>query len=98
MALVHESFTLAANTATLIASIPAGNHPTRVVITNANAASVFIGDSTVATGGNADRGVKVAPSTNQEIWLHAGDQLYAISLAGTSGSYDVAVLYSKVLA
>lgn len=97
MAIVHDSFALAANTATLIATIPAGNPLTHVVVTNTNAASIFLGDATVATGGTVDRGIRVATNTNQEIWLNAGDKLYAISLSGTSASFDVAVLYSKVV-
>jgi hypothetical protein len=98
MALVHDSFALGANTAVLIATIPAGNPTTVVTVTNANANSVFLGDYSVSTSGTVDRGIKLAPSTNQNVWLNAGDQLYAISLAGTSASYDVSVLYSKVVA
>ena len=97
MALVHDSFALGANTATLIATIPVGNPTTVVTVTNANAASVFLGDSSVSTSGNVDRGIRVATNTNQHISLNSGDQLYAISLAGTSASYDVSVLYSKVI-
>ena len=98
MALSHESFTLAAATPKLIASIPAGNHPVHVSITNVNAVAIFLGDSTVSASGNADRGIKVASEATREIWLNAGDDLYAISAAGTGSSFDVAVLYSKVLA
>lgn len=96
MALNHASFTLAANTATLIAEIPAGNPLTSVTITNVDSASVYIGDATVATGASADRGIRVATNTNQQVYLNAGDKLYAISLAGTA-AYAVAVLYSNVL-
>ena len=98
MAIVHDSFALGANTATLIATIPAGNPTTVVTVTNANAASIFLGDSSVSTSGNIDRGIRVATNTNQNISLNSGDQLYAISLAGTSSSFDVSVLYSKVVA
>lgn len=97
MAIVHDSFALAANTATLIATIPAGNPTTVVTVTNANAASIFLGDSSVSTSGNIDRGIRVATNTNQSLWLNSGDQLYAISLAGTSASFDVSVMYSKVI-
>jgi hypothetical protein len=96
MALVHNSYTLAANTATVIATIPLYNPRTSVVVTNVDSASVYLGDSTVSTGANVDRGIKVATNTNQEIWLNGGDTLYAISLAGTS-AYGVAVLYSLPL-
>jgi pectate lyase len=97
MALVHNSFVLAAATPTVIATIPAGNPATNVIITNVNASSVYIGDSSVATGDNIDRGIKIAANSTERIWLHAGDVLYAISLAGTGTSHDVAVLYSKVI-
>jgi hypothetical protein len=97
MAIVHDSFALAANTATLIATIPVGNPTTVVTVTNANAASIFLGDASVSTSGNIDRGIRVATNTNQSLWLNSGDQLYAISLAGTSASFDVSVLYSKVI-
>jgi len=96
MALVHNSFILAANTPLLIATIPAGNPLTHVVVTNANAASVFIGDASVAAAGTVDRGVRIAATTNQEVWLNAGDQLYAVSAAGTGSGYDVSVLFSTV--
>jgi hypothetical protein len=96
MALVHNSFILAAATPTVIATIPAGNPLTSVLITNVNAGSVYIGDSSVATGNTADRGIKIATDSTKEIWLNSGDTLYAISSAGTGSSYDVAVLYSTV--
>jgi hypothetical protein len=98
MALVHNSFILAAATPALIATIPAGNPLTAILVTNANASSVWIGDASVASGNTADRGVKVATGTTQQMWLNAGDELYAISQAGTGSSYDVSVLYSKVVA
>jgi hypothetical protein len=96
MTLVHDSFALAAATPTLIATIPAGNPLTSVLITNVNASSVYIGDASVATGNTADRGIKLATDSTKEIWLNSGDKLYAISAAGTASAYDVAVLYSKV--
>lgn len=96
MALVHEAFTLAANTATVIATIPEGNPLTSVIVTNADSASLWIGDSTVASGASADRGIKIATGTNQQVWLNAGDVLYGISLGGTA-SYAVSVLYSNVV-
>ena len=96
MALVHASYTLAANTATVIATIPLNNPTTVVTVPNVDSASVSLGDATVSTGANADRGIRVATNTNQQIWLNGGETLYAISLAGTS-AYAVAVLYSPVL-
>jgi hypothetical protein len=98
MTLVHNSFVLAAATPALIATIPAGNPLTPILITNANASSVWIGDASVASGNTADRGVKVVTGTTQQMWLNAGDKLYAVSAAGTGASYDVSVLYSNVVA
>lgn len=94
--LKHESFTLAATTPTAIATIPLNNPRTSIVVTNVDTASVYLGDSTVSTGANADRGIRVATNTNQEIWLNGGETLYAVSLAGTA-AYAVAVLYSTVI-
>jgi hypothetical protein len=97
MALVHESFILPAVTPTLIATIPPGNQMISVLITNVNAASVYIGDASVTTTGGVDRGIKIPTDSTKEIWLHAEDKLYAASAAGTGSSYDVAVLYSKII-
>jgi len=97
MALVHNSFVLAANTPVLIATIPEGNPLTHVVVSNSNGSSVFIGDSSVAAAGTADRGLRIATLTNQDVWLNAGDTLYAVSAAGTGSGYDVSVLYSNVI-
>jgi hypothetical protein len=97
MALVHDSFILAAATPTLIATIPEGNPLTSVQVTNVNGVAIFIGDVTVSAANNVNRGIKIASESTREVWLNAGDTLYAISTAGTGSSYDVAVLYSKVI-
>jgi hypothetical protein len=65
MTLVHDSFILAAATPLLIATIPAGNPLTSVLITNVNASSVYIGDSSVATGNTVDRGIKIATDSTK---------------------------------
>lgn len=96
MAIVHNSFVLAANTPVLIATVPMGNPLTHVVVSNGNGAAVFIGDSTVSTAGSVDRGLRIATLTNQGVWLNGGDSLYAVSAAGTGSAYDVSVLFSLV--
>ena len=96
MALVHNSYTLAAATVTAIATVPLNNPRTSVIVTNRDTAAVYLGDSTISASANADRGIRVATNTNQEIWLNGGDTLYAVSLAGTS-AYGVTVLYSLVV-
>jgi hypothetical protein len=96
MALVHASYTLAADTPTIIATVPLNNPTTVVTVTNTDSAAIYLGDSTVSSGADADRGIRVATNTNQQVWLNGGETLYAISVAGTS-AYAVAVLYSPVL-
>ena len=93
MALVHDTFTVG-TTATLLATIPEGNPTTTVAVVNDDNSSIFIGDATIAVSG-ANKGLTVVKSTNYRIDLNAGDQLYAISSAGTA-NHAVTVLYSKV--
>lgn len=94
MALVHDTFTVA-TTPTLLATIPAGNPTTAVVIVNDDNSSIFIGDVSVSVSG-ADKGLTISKSTNYVLNLNAGDKLYGISALGTS-AHSVTVLYSKVI-
>jgi len=95
MALVHNSVTLAAATATIIATIPAGNPLTAVHVSNLDSAAIFVGDSSLSNSG-ADKGVRIAASASHDFWLNAGDSLYAYSVAGTAAN-TVTVLFSKVV-
>jgi hypothetical protein len=94
MALVHDTFTVGTS-ATLLATIPAGNPTTTVSVVNDDNSSIFIGDATIAVSG-ANKGLQVVKNTNYSINLNAGDSLYGISAAGTSAN-AVTVLYSKVI-
>jgi hypothetical protein len=94
MALVHNSVTVG-TTATLIAEIPAGNPNTAVQISNTDSASIFLGDASLSNTG-VNKGIRLASNANLQVWLNAGDKLYAVSAAGTS-AYAVAVLFSKVI-
>lgn len=94
MSVYHNTYTVG-TTPTLIATIPDKNPHTALLIFNDDNQPIFIGDATVATSG-ADRGIKVSKSTtSSQIWLNAGDKLYAISEAGTAAN-TVSVLYSGV--
>jgi hypothetical protein len=96
MAVIHDVFTVG-TTATLICQIPSKCPTTAVLIFNDDNNPIFIGDATVAVSG-ADTGLKISKSTtSSQIWLNAGDKLYAISAAGTAAN-TVAVLWSKVIA
>lgn len=94
MALVHDAFTVGTS-ATLIATIPAGNPTTTVAVVNEDNSSIFIGDSSVTASG-VDKGLPVVKSTVYNIQLNANDKLYAVSAAGTLAN-AVVVLYSKVI-
>ena len=95
MAVIHDVFTVGA-TATLICEIPRKCPPTAVLIFNDDNNPIFIGDPTITVSG-ANIGLKVPKSTsNTQVWLNAGDKLYAISSAGTS-AHAVSVLWSRVI-
>lgn len=93
MALVHASATVG-TTATLICSVQVGLGSVPVQINNQNAQPIFIGDSTITSSG-AGRGTRIASNANFQVWAHGGDNIYAISAAGTSAG-DVSVLYSGI--
>jgi hypothetical protein len=94
MALNHSTYTVG-TTPTLIAEIPAKNPYTAVLIFNDDNNPIFVGDSSVAASG-ADRGLIINKSTvSSQIWLNAGDKLYAVSIAGTAPD-KVTVLYSGI--
>ena len=94
MALVHNSVTVPATTATLLATIPAGNPLTCVHVSNSDTAIIFVGDSSLSNSG-ADKGARVPISGSIDVWLNARDSLYGYSVAGTSAN-AVAVLFSTV--
>jgi hypothetical protein len=96
MAVIHDVFTVGTS-ATLIAEIPTKCPPTAVLIFNDDNNPIYIGDSSITTSGS-NLGLKVPKSTaTTQVWLNAGDKLYAISSAGTSAN-AVAVLWSRVIA
>ena len=93
MALVHNSVTVG-TTATIIATIPEGNPLTSVQVSNTDAQTIWVGDETLSSTG-ATKGVRMASAATLEVWLNAGDVLYAVSAAGTSAN-AVTVIFSTV--
>ena len=91
MSLVHISTTVG-TTATLLCTIQTGLGSVPIQINNQNAQPIFIGDASITATG-AGRGTRIAANANFQLWAHGGDQVYAISAAGTSAG-DVSVLYS----
>lgn len=82
MALTQTNNTVG-TTATLIFTIPSGNRQNvPVYIDNLDSAPIWVGDSNITSSG-ATQGVKIAASGNRQLWCNAGDQIYAVSAAGT---------------
>jgi hypothetical protein len=92
MAFIHKNNTVR-TTATMIAEIPSGNRQNiTVYIQNNDAATIYVGDSLVTTSG-ANAGWKVAAGANIQFWCNSGDEIFAISAAGTTAN-SVIVTYS----
>jgi len=92
MAFVHKNNTVG-TAATKIAQVPTGQRQNiTVYIQNNDTVAIFVGDSAVTTSG-ANQGWKVAAAGNIQFWCNSGDQIYAISAAGTAAN-SVIVTYS----
>ena len=93
MALVHSNSTVG-TTPVRILKVPAGMKTVAVQIQNLDTAAVFIGDSTITTSGST-RGHSIAANSAFQFWLNSGDEIYAISAAGTTAG-AVVVTYSGI--
>jgi len=93
MAIVHVNITVGTS-ATVLTTLSPITEYTAISIQNNDAASIYIGDNTIATSG-ANRGHTVAAGSTYQLWLRANDTVYAISAAGTSAN-AVSILYSHV--
>jgi hypothetical protein len=93
MAIVHLNKTVATTT-TLLTTVESLTDYIAISIQNNDSASIYIGDSSIATSG-ANKGHVLAAGATFQVWLHASDAIYAISAAGTSAN-AVSVLYSQV--
>lgn len=91
MALKHFNNTVL-TTATLIADIPPNKQNVEVTIYNGHSASLFLGDSTIATSG-ATIGSTLATVSRLQLTLNGGDKLYGIVASATAAG-AVVVTYS----
>ena len=91
MALVHTN-TQVFTTPTVLIQMPSNTQYTAVSIQNNHSASIFVGDKTITTSG-ATQGHTIAAGTTYQLWLTAGDIVYAISAANTAAG-AISVLYS----
>jgi hypothetical protein len=91
MALIHTNSQVQ-TTATLICTVLPTARYTAISIQNGHSAAIFVGDASIATSG-ATVGHSVAAGATFQLWLNAGDKVYAISAAATAAG-AVSVLYS----
>jgi hypothetical protein len=92
MALVHLNATVG-TTATRIVKVQSGlTRNVAVQVQNLDAASIFVGDATITTAG-ASRGHAIVANATFQFWLNPGDEVYAISAAGTTAG-AVVITYS----
>lgn len=79
-------------TPTLIAKVSQTSRYTAISIQNNHVAPIYVGDTSITTSG-ATQGHIVAINATYQIWLNAGDMVYAISAVATAAG-AISVLYS----
>jgi hypothetical protein len=75
----------------VIVQIPIGVEAVATQIYNNTGAAIYLGDATIATSG-ANVGNALANGASVQVWLKAGDALYAVCASSPSGY--VSVIYS----
>lgn len=93
MALEHDNVTVN-TTPTLLVKLPTGAPSTAVQVCNNHTAVLYLGNDSVATSG-ATRGNQLATNASVQIWLKAGDELWAVAAAQTAAG-AISVIYSGV--
>lgn len=90
MSLKHST-SLVTTTPGLLVKLPTGVPLTAVQVFNGTGATIYLGDSTIASTG-VNQGNTLATGTSVQIWMRSGDELYAI--CATSPAGYVSMLYS----
>jgi hypothetical protein len=90
MALKHTT-ALVTTSVGLLVKVPTGVPSTAVQVFNGTGATIYLGDSTIASSG-ANQGNTLTNGSSVQIWLKANDELYAI--CGSSPAGYVSILYS----
>jgi hypothetical protein len=92
MPLIHVNASV--NTiATKICQLPTGVQYTAVQVYNRDNQPIYIGDANVTTAVGPNGGSVLASNSSVQIWMNAGDALYAISTGGTAAG-AVSIIYS----
>jgi hypothetical protein len=88
MALIQVNST-AGTTAQIVFTVPVGNRQNvPVYIDNLDTAAIWIGDAGITATG-ATQGIKLAANASRQLWCNGGDQIYAVSAAGTGAGLVV---------
>ena len=88
MALVQTNNTVG-TTAQIIYTVPTGNRQDiSVFVDNLDSAAIWVGDSGITSSG-ATQGIKIASGSYRELHVNSGDNIYAISAAGTGAGLVV---------
>ena len=92
MALVHVNASTQTTTSVLFQVSRDAKPLTPVTLYNGHSASIFVGDSTIATSG-ATIGRTIPTATSQTFYVNANDIVYAIS-AAASAAGAIVITYS----
>jgi hypothetical protein len=98
MALVHINVTLPVpvpGTPQLILKMPIGVETTAVQIQNLDSATIYIGDKTISNTG-ATRGHAITTGVSFQLWLKAGDEVYALTNGAATAAGAVVITYSGI--
>ena len=88
MALIQTNNTVG-TTAQIVFTVPTGNRQNvPVYIDNLDTAAIWIGDAGITATG-ATQGIKIAAAGNRQLWCNSGDNIYAVSAAGTGAGLVV---------
>jgi hypothetical protein len=92
MALVHLNATVNTIPTRIIKTSP-GSGYTAVQIFNRDNQPIYIGDAEVTVAVGPSGGSVLASNSSVQIWMNAGDELYAVSTGGTTAG-AVSIIYS----
>ena len=92
MALVHTNTTVTTSAKVLV-QMPGGVPYTAVQVFNNTGATIYVGDSSIASTG-ATVGNGITNGSSLQVWLSANDALYVVCASSPAGY--VSVLYSGV--
>ena len=83
-------------TATQIFQLPVALPYTAVQVSNGHSSSIYLGASSAVTANGANHGQTLGANATQQIWLHGGDAIWAVTSTGSTGTGDISIIYSGI--